>query len=105
MDTIFWMQRTARQKFSSVESDFRHFLNVAEQMEKSARLVDARQAHSRLQFAAHALLRAARDMRAVGLSAGGSAVQAAREYLSPENLAELDKRLRGGNGKEAPRHE
>ena len=91
--TIFWMQRTARQKFSSAESDFRHFLNVAERMEKSARLVDARQAHTRLQFAAHALLRAARDMRAVGLPAGGSAVQAAREYLSPEAEAARRERL------------
>lgn len=93
IDHLYWIQRTARQHFNSAESDFERFHRTALVLEQAGRSYDARNAHSHAYFAAHALLRAAREMQAAGLPAGGNALQVAREYLSPQAEAERRKRL------------
>lgn len=94
MDSLFWIQRMARQRFNSAEADFeqahRNVLDLERMMRPGYSI---RQAHSHVYFAAHHLLRAAREMQQAGLSPAGPALSAARTYLSPEAEAERRKRL------------
>lgn len=92
--TFWWMREQARRRYNSAESDFHRFQQAVERLENTPRKLDLRNAYASLSFAAHDVLRAAREMELYGLSPSPQIVQAAREYLSPAAEAERRKKFR-----------